>query len=171
MFLLSSHPWFSIFSSVLKALEQYAFKLSSADATLAASSPIHEVLRTLSKTKLPPPGAPKVGTRPSKARVPCRSSGSLSWPAIAGKVIPAPHVAGGPGLPPLTVPQDRGTGPQNADVYFAPLMWRVPVASLLNLLAVRAVAPLALRCSPSGPCPSPSPPSLCIGTPLYSKYL
>lgn len=40
-------------------------------------------------------------------------------------------------MPPLKVPQDRGTGPQNADVYFAPLMWRVPVASLLNLFAVR----------------------------------
>lgn len=56
----------------------------------------------------------------------------------AGRVIPAPHVSGGPGLPVLTVPKDRGTGPQNADVYFAPLMWRVPVASLLNLFAVRA---------------------------------
>lgn len=68
MFLLSEHPWFSIFSSVLKALEPYSFKLSHADATITQTSPINDVLRALSKTTLPPPGWPSASAPPPVAR-------------------------------------------------------------------------------------------------------
>ena len=53
--LLSAHPWFSLFSNVLKALEPYAFPLAES-ATLASGSPVAAVLRALAGAPLPPPG-------------------------------------------------------------------------------------------------------------------
>ena len=104
--LLSIHPWFSLFSNVLQALEPYAFPLADSP-TLSANSPIAAVLKALCAAGTPAPGA----------------------------ALPPPRVAGGPGLPPLRAPVDRGTGLANADVYFAPLLWRVPVPTALNLFA------------------------------------
>ena len=104
--LLSSHPWFSLFSNVLQALEPYAFPLADS-STLSVNSPMAAVLKALCAAGTPAPGA----------------------------ALPPPRVAGGPGLPPLRAPVDRGTGLANSDVYFAPLLWRVPVATALNLFA------------------------------------
>jgi hypothetical protein len=104
--LLSAHPWFSLFSGLLKALEPYAFPLAESPR-LTAASPVAVALRALTAAPLPPPGG----------------------------ALPAPRVAGGLGLPLLRVPADRGTGAANADVFFAPLLWRVPIPAVLNLFA------------------------------------
>ena len=104
--LLSIHPWFSLFSTVLQALEPYAFPLADSPV-LSPLSPIAAVLHALCAAGTPAPGA----------------------------ALPPPRVAGGPGLPSLRAPVDRGTGPANADVFFAPLLWRVPVPTALNLFA------------------------------------
>jgi hypothetical protein len=104
--LLSAHPWFSLFSGLLKALEPYAFPLAESPR-LTAASPVAVALRALAAAPLPPPGG----------------------------ALPAPRVAGGLGLPLLRVPADRGTGAANADVFFAPLLWRVPIPAVLNLFA------------------------------------
>jgi hypothetical protein len=60
------------------------------------------------------------------------SSDSSCFPIEANQVAVANHqlasvgevIAGGQSFP---IPSSRGSGEQNADVYFAPLLWRVPV--------------------------------------------
>ena len=104
--LLSAHPWFSLFASLLKALEPFAFPLAPSPV-LTRASPLAAALVSLASQPAPAPG----------------------------QVLPPPPLAGGLGLPTLRAPFDRGVGPANADVFFAPLLWRVPLAAALNLFA------------------------------------